>query len=88
MKIISRVKRSFWVILAIFGSFFKTEKARIGAISWADMLLVVSVYIINSKCLTSSINLEKIGPVQHFSLKAILLSMSQRPNSKSMNHCV
>ena len=34
---ISRVKRSFGVILAIFGHFCKTEKARIGAISWADI---------------------------------------------------
>ena len=32
-----RVQRSFWVILAIFGHFCKTEKARIGAISWADI---------------------------------------------------
>ena len=37
MKTISRVKRSFGVILAIFGHFCKTKKARIGAISWADI---------------------------------------------------
>ena len=40
VKTISRVKRSFGVILAIFGHFCKTEKARIGAISWADIVSV------------------------------------------------
>ena len=37
MKTIFRVKRSFGVILAILGHFCKTEKARIGAISWTDI---------------------------------------------------
>ena len=34
---INRLKRSSGVILAIFSHFCKTEKARIGAISWADI---------------------------------------------------
>ena len=38
VKIISRVKRSFGVILAIFGESCKTEKAYICAISWADIV--------------------------------------------------
>ena len=33
-------QRSFEVILAIFGRFCKTENARIGAISWADIVSV------------------------------------------------
>ena len=37
---IVRVKRSSGVILAIFGHFCKIEKARIGAISWADICSV------------------------------------------------
>ena len=37
IKTILRVKRSFGVILAIFDKFCKTEKARICAISWADI---------------------------------------------------
>jgi len=37
---IVRVKRSFGVILAIFGHFCKIEKACIGAISWADICSV------------------------------------------------
>ena len=40
VKTILRLKRSFGVILAIFGRFCKTEKARIGAISWADIVSV------------------------------------------------
>ena len=38
VKTISGLKRSFGVILAIFGRFCKTEKARIGAISWVDIV--------------------------------------------------
>ena len=34
---ISRTKRSFGVILAVFGNFCKTETAYIGAISWVDI---------------------------------------------------
>ena len=34
---ISRTKRSFGVILAVFGNFCKTETAHIGAISWVDI---------------------------------------------------
>ena len=37
VETIFRAKRSFGVILAILGHFCKTEKARIGAISWADI---------------------------------------------------
>ena len=37
VKTILRVKRSFGVILAVFGHFRKIEKARTGAISWADI---------------------------------------------------
>ena len=37
VKTISRVKRSSEVIWAIFDHFCKIEKARIGAISWADI---------------------------------------------------
>ena len=37
VKFILKVKRSSEVILAIFDHFCKTEKARIGAISWVDI---------------------------------------------------
>ena len=37
VETILRVKRSFGVILVIFGHFCKTEKARIGAISWTEI---------------------------------------------------
>ena len=65
VKTMFRVKRSFGAILAILGHFCKIEKARIGAISWAD---------IGSQ---SFINLQKISPMAPDAKKLFEILVSQ-----------